>query len=908
MKKQYAILRNNKQIGLFTLKEIALIELFSSDLIWVQGKSITWRTPEQIDELKQYVKPAPVQTLPIEAIQVVQPKPVNEIEVTPKTEVKEAIVNKDSDIDRSPETTHVIQEKPVVNETEIAAENKVIEATPNKDNETNSSPETTPVTEAEPVVNEMEVAPKVEVTEATATQVYETNSSSETTPVMETEPVVKEVEVAPKIEVIEAVANKDNDENSSTAPIEVGQLKPVVSEVEVTEAAVTQVYETNSSPETTPVAEIEPVVDEMEIARKVEVTEAIINEDNDTRRSSIATEILEQKLVSNKTEVASEIEVIKATDKETSPETTEIVQPKLLVNETEVAPKIEAIEATAHKDENAYSSPTTSVVQPNFVVNEIEAASESQANDAVVKPIFDKSKSPVAPYVVQPKPVVSLTEVAQQTEVEATDKLNNDTKKSLVAVYVVPPKSAFHVNEATVEESKNTSNSPAAPYVVQPEPVVKPMEVAPKTEVVEVTDNLNNDTGKFSVAAYVVPPKSVFDANEAVVKQHNETGNSPIAAYVVQPKPVVHKDPVTPESKIEAPFDQNNDTKMPSPERQVYIRFPLGIPQLAFDRQEESIEDRLEKKAPEVSSTKIFAAKPTPETENDQPEVKYNRSLEDIKAEYSSWLKQQKGYIKGHAANKPLLTTVLVVIVSSLTFILWRTINAKTIPVKQVTEQQAKKFEKPAYENPGSDDEEQMKANIPAYSVSNTTVEMDAGSAKEADKKTVVTLAKQETKDQTSVVENSKEKVPTALKKDEEIKIIPAAKPVNQDPKVEIAAIPAPTPQPTATVESAEDIPVPLTNLVDVKGNVVSNKKQGISALDLTVNNRSNTLLTLVAVDVFYYKKDKTLLNKQIVFFSNVKPGSKITLDAPENKQAAFAEWKLGLISSSGNGITYAKQ
>lgn len=254
-----------------------------------------------------------------------------------------------------------------------------------------------------------------------------------------------------------------------------------------------------------------------------------------------------------------------------------------------------------------------------------------------------------------------------------------------------------------------------------------------------------------------------------------------------------------------------------------------------------------------------------------------------------------------------MLTTVLVVAVSSLTFLLWRTINAKTTSVKQVTEQ-AKKVEMPANEKSATDYGEQLKANTPAYSVSNTTVNTDGGSVEDGDKKTVVTLAKQETRGQTSVVENSKDKVLTAIKKDEEIKISLGMKLVNQDAKVEIATIPTSTSQPTAQVESAEDIPVPLTNLVDVKGNVVSNKKHGISALDLTVNNRSNTLLTLVAVDVFYYKKDKTLLNKQTVFLSNVKPGSKITLDAPENKQAAFAEWQLGLISSSGNGITYAKQ
>jgi hypothetical protein len=52
----YCILRNNKEHGPYTLKELASQSLLSTDLIWVEGMSVAWRSPMEIDELKKLVK------------------------------------------------------------------------------------------------------------------------------------------------------------------------------------------------------------------------------------------------------------------------------------------------------------------------------------------------------------------------------------------------------------------------------------------------------------------------------------------------------------------------------------------------------------------------------------------------------------------------------------------------------------------------------------------------------------------------------------------------------------------------------------------------------------------------------------------------------------------------------------
>lgn len=57
----YLLLRNNKESGPFTFDEIKGMSLKSYDLLWIVGKSASWRYPGEIDEIKSFAPPVPDQ-------------------------------------------------------------------------------------------------------------------------------------------------------------------------------------------------------------------------------------------------------------------------------------------------------------------------------------------------------------------------------------------------------------------------------------------------------------------------------------------------------------------------------------------------------------------------------------------------------------------------------------------------------------------------------------------------------------------------------------------------------------------------------------------------------------------------------------------------------------------------------
>jgi len=84
---KYQLLRSNKQSGPFGFEELKAMGLKPFDLIWVEGKSFSWRYPSEVDELKSIAPTmdAPVLDTPLiaPAVVSVQPTPsANEISTT----------------------------------------------------------------------------------------------------------------------------------------------------------------------------------------------------------------------------------------------------------------------------------------------------------------------------------------------------------------------------------------------------------------------------------------------------------------------------------------------------------------------------------------------------------------------------------------------------------------------------------------------------------------------------------------------------------------------------------------------------------------------------------------------------------------------------------------------------------
>ena len=61
---KYLLLRNNKQSGPHSYNELMEIGIKSYDLLWIEGKSASWRYPAEFDEFKTHL--AVIKELPID--------------------------------------------------------------------------------------------------------------------------------------------------------------------------------------------------------------------------------------------------------------------------------------------------------------------------------------------------------------------------------------------------------------------------------------------------------------------------------------------------------------------------------------------------------------------------------------------------------------------------------------------------------------------------------------------------------------------------------------------------------------------------------------------------------------------------------------------------------------------------
>lgn len=57
MHKIYLLLRNNQQSGPYNLEELVQSGLKPDDLLWIEGKSVGWFYPSELDDLKSYISP-----------------------------------------------------------------------------------------------------------------------------------------------------------------------------------------------------------------------------------------------------------------------------------------------------------------------------------------------------------------------------------------------------------------------------------------------------------------------------------------------------------------------------------------------------------------------------------------------------------------------------------------------------------------------------------------------------------------------------------------------------------------------------------------------------------------------------------------------------------------------------------
>ena len=106
MQKVYLLLRNNQQTGPHSFEELLELHLRPYDLIWVEGKSLGWRYPTEIETLKPFfATPEPAQkqeptSKPIESIQrVINVNPSKKIFVSMPATSKQPVSPKEPVVD-----------------------------------------------------------------------------------------------------------------------------------------------------------------------------------------------------------------------------------------------------------------------------------------------------------------------------------------------------------------------------------------------------------------------------------------------------------------------------------------------------------------------------------------------------------------------------------------------------------------------------------------------------------------------------------------------------------------------------------------------------------------------------------------------------------------------------------------
>ncbi|MFN2440259.1 MAG: FxLYD domain-containing protein, partial [Chitinophagaceae bacterium] len=98
---------------------------------------------------------------------------------------------------------------------------------------------------------------------------------------------------------------------------------------------------------------------------------------------------------------------------------------------------------------------------------------------------------------------------------------------------------------------------------------------------------------------------------------------------------------------------------------------------------------------------------------------------------------------------------------------------------------------------------------------------------------------------------------------------------------------------------------IDLASLVDITANNPDNWMMGIKGLKLTLRNRSNETIKTATVEVSYYNEQNSLLEKKLVYFTNIEPKKSLTAPAPDHRLADHADFRL--LSVSHKEDSYVK-
>lgn len=339
---------------------------------------------------------------------------------------------------------------------------------------------------------------------------------------------------------------------------------------------------------------------------------------------------------------------------------------------------------------------------------------------------------------------------------------------------------------------------------------------------------------------------------------------------------------------------QPNKTPDPSPvERHIYVSLPArwqtadltaaapSSPEQS-ESQQESFEARVARMKQRVAAYEQHASLPKNE---DEPEIKYSRSLEDIKQEYTAWMRSQQGHpVRRRNARKPVLIAAIALVVTASGLLaagLFRV--ALFAPARTDSNVQLEssntatgKQKKPVRTNTGF-----QQAAIESEPGSDTAL-AGASTLMSTD-----SLALDSNRQEVTSLPLPREQASTQ-------KNIPA--PQRETP---LTALPS-TAEAVPEMPELKPPPVPLHRLLSLQATPVSDGgKVGLKRLDLVLRNNSRQHLKTVAVDVVFYRPNGQTAATRTLYFSDLAPGASQVQKAEGHHRAARFVYNLGLISTA---------
>ena len=385
-------------------------------------------------------------------------------------------------------------------------------------------------------------------------------------------------------------------------------------------------------------------------------------------------------------------------------------------------------------------------------------------------------------------------------------------------------------------------------------------------------------------------------------------------------------------------LENENPSKKITPPK-IYVSLPNKVVQQHEPVQDADPAYSLEKKAKELrKKVQEYTAKSSPH--DNKLQTKFTRPPEPVEQDNASWIYQKVQKKKSFSKKNLFIPALSLVLLTGSYFLVQLFFNAEAHVVQQVKVQpfyqqdttkvltaetgnletiESTTSEKPSpsmvkQTNSSAKMQEKKDAVLLIESPVNPSLSKESVDQKnesiQPDEIPNNTTISQEKVIQETVVDTPKEKKKTLAEKiDKFFDKLGSKKqegPVSEDqPKTSTGGGERKsTRRDDETKTPVEE--VDLASLVDITANNPDNWMMGVKGLKLTLRNRSNEIIKTASVEVRYYTEQNSLLEKKLVYFINVAPKKSLPVDAPDQRLADHADFRL--LSVSNKDDSYVKQ